>query len=277
MTGELPAALRRRVEPVRARFSGRLGFWAHDLRTGDEVCLDADDRFPSASTIKLWVLRELFARAEAGELDPERDQLSLGPHDRVIGSGVIKDLTPGLTMSLRDVATLMVTVSDNTATNLLITRLGTRAINTGARRAGYGATHLHGLFFKGRGIRGSYTTPADSGRLMLGVATGREVSKSASREMLDILRREQFANIVGRMIPFDPYATGRDRWRLGSKSGSIKGVRNDAAIVEGPGCRYVISLMSRDCKDERFNVDNEATLALARIAAEIHNWFGRRR
>lgn len=277
MASDLPGALRRRVEPVRRRFSGHLGFWAHDLRTGEEVQLAARDRFPSASTIKLWVLRELFARAEAGELDLDRDDLSLGPRDRVIGSGVMKDLTPGLRMSLRDVATLMITVSDNTATNLLIAHLGTRAINAAARAAGYGDTHLHGLFFKGRGIRGSYTTPADSGRLMLGVATGREVSRAASGGMLDILRREQYANIVGRMIPFDPYASGAGRWRLASKSGSIKGVRNDCAMVEGPGCRYVISLMSRDCADERFNVDNEANLALARIAAEIHDWFGRRR
>lgn len=269
----LPSALRRRVQPVQARFSGSLGFWARDLRTGQEVALAAEERFPSASTIKLWVLRELFQQADAGRLDLESDTVTMEARDRVIGSGVMKDLSPGLRLSLRDAATLMITVSDNTATNLLISRLGTRAINAGARAAGYRATHLHGPFFRGRGARGSYTTPADCGRFMLGVARLSEISRPASRAMLDILRREQFANIVGRLIPYDPYASGPARWRLASKSGSIRGVRNDAALVEGPGCRYVIALMSQDCSDERFSVDNEANLALARIAAEVHDWF----
>lgn len=277
MTDTLPAALRRRVAPLRERFSGAFGFWAFDLRTGEELSLGAAERFPSASTVKLWVLRELFERAEAGSLDLDTDVVEMRAGDRVIGSGVLKDLTPGFRVSLRDAAVLMVTVSDNTATNLLIARLGTRSINAAARRAGYAGTHLHGLFFKGHGIRGSFTTPLDAGRFFLGLAQGREVSRVASRGMLDILRREQFANIVGRMIPFDPYATGANRWRLASKSGSIRGVRNDAALVEGPGCRYVISLMSRDCADERFNVDNETNLVLARVAGEVHRWFGRAR
>ena len=271
----LPAALRRRVEEAAAGFSGAFGFWACDLRSGVEVGLAAEERFPSASTIKLWVLRELFRQGSLGLVDLDAGTVEMGAGDRVIGSGVLKDLTPGFRVSLRDAATLMITVSDNTATNLLISRLGVRAINLGARRAGYLGTHLHGLFFKGRGIRGSYTTPADAGRFMVSVARGGEVSRAASLEMLEILRREQYANIVGRMIPFDPYASGRDRWRLASKSGSIRGVRNDAAIVEGPGCRYVVALMSRDCKDERFNVDNEANLVLARLAAAVHWWFTR--
>jgi beta-lactamase class A len=275
MTDTLPAGLRRRVRPLCDRFSGALGLWAHNLKTGEQVELAGDERFPSASTIKLWVLRELFRRSSEGALDLDRDFVEMGPSDRVIGSGVMKDLTPGFRASLRDAATLMITVSDNTATNLLVARLGVGDINRAARRAGYGGTHLHGLLFKGRGIRGSYTTPAESGRFMLGVARGTEVSRAASAEMLGILRREQYANIVGRLIPFDPYASGRDRWRLASKSGSIRGVRNDAAIVEGPECRYVVALMSRDCSDERFNVDNEANLVLARVAAEIHRWFTR--
>lgn len=271
----LPAALRRRVLDAASGFSGTFGFWACDLRSGESFGVASEERFPSASTIKLWVLRELFRACSLGLADLDGEFVPMSASDRVIGSGILKDLTPGFRMSLRDAATLMITVSDNTATNLLISRLGVRSINREALRAGYSGTHLHGLFFKGRGIRASVTTPFDCGRFLVGVARGREVSREASRGMLDILRREQYANIVGRMIPYDPYASGRDRWRLASKSGSIRGVRNDAAIVEGPGCRYVVALMSRDCKDERFNVDNEANLVLARVAAEVHRWFTR--
>lgn len=272
----LPPALRRRIDRHRDPFSGTLGLWAHDLRSGEELAVGADELFPSASTIKLWVLRELFRQAETGALDPDQERVELRAGDAAIGSGVLKDLTPGLSLTLRDAATLMVTVSDNTATNLLIRRLGTRAVNGGAHASGYGDTRLDGLLFKGRGIRASHTSPRDSGRFFLRLARGQEVSAAASRAMLDILRREQYANIIGRLIPYDPYATGRQRWRLASKSGSIRGVRNDAGLVEGPGCRYVLSLMSRDCADERFGVDNEANLVLARVAAEVHAWFTRR-
>ena len=271
----VPAPLERRLNRLGRDFSGRFGLYAFDLRRREEIAVRADAVFPSASTIKLFVLRELYRQAEAGVVDLAGDCVEMGERDRVIGSGVIKDLTAGLALSLRDAATLMVTVSDNTATNLLIARLGVRAINTGARRAGYSATHLHGLFFRGRGIRGSVTSPADTGRLLLSLAHGRELSRRASADMLDILRREQYANIIGRLIPYDPYAPGRQRWRLASKSGSIRGVRNDAGYVVGPGCRYVISLMSDGCSDDRFNVDNEANLFLAEVAREVHEWFGR--
>lgn len=273
MTDLLPPALRRRVDRLQARFSGTFGLWAHDLRSGEELSLAGGERFPSASTIKLWVLRELFRRAELGELDVDAETVELRAADKAIGSGVLKDLGPGLRLTLRDAATLMVTVSDNTATNLLVSRLGVGAINREARRAGYGDTHLRGLLFKGRGIRASHTSPRDAGRFFLGLARGREVSPAASGAMLEILRREQYANVIGRLIPYDPYATGRDRWRLASKSGSIRGVRNDAALVEGPGCRYVLALMSRDCADQRFGVDNEGNLVLAEVAAAVHAWF----
>jgi beta-lactamase class A len=271
----LPAALTATVRRLAARFSGRFGFWARDLRSGETVAWHGADRFPSASTIKVFVLRELHRQAEAGLVDLDRDQVELRQSDIAAGSGVIKDLTPGLRLSLRDAATLMVTVSDNTATNLLVERLGTRAINQGARSAGYPGSRCSGRIFKGRGLH-SHTTPQDLGVFMARVAGGRELSRTASRAMLDTLKREQYANIVGRLIPYDPYGKGRDRWLLASKSGSLVGVRNDAAYVRGPGVRYAIALMSRDCADERFNVDNEANLVLARLAAAVHDHFGGR-
>jgi len=265
----LPARVR---AALRRPFSGRFGFWALDLRTGELLEHNAQEPFPSASTIKLFVLRELHRQAEAGRLDLDRDSVVMQHKDVTTGSGVIKDLTSGLRLSLRDAATLMITVSDNTATNLLVHLLGTRAINQGARQAGYSGTRCAGRIFKGRRMR-SLSTPRDLGAFMARVALGRELSRTASAAMLDTLKREQYANIVGRQIPYDPYAKGKDRWLLASKSGSLIGVRNDAAYVKGPGVRYAIALMSKDCQDERFNVDNEANLFLARLAAEIHTHF----
>ena len=274
---ELPPPLNRRVGRIAARFSGRFGIYSRDLRHQAEVVLDGNRRLPAASTIKLFVLRELFRRADAGELDLRLDSIEMRSRDLVKGSGVLRDLTPGLRLNLRDLATLMITISDNTAANILIDQLGTRAINRGMERVGYLDTHLRGLFFRSRGVRSSYTTPLDLGRFMAGLASGREISKEASRAMLAILYREHYDHIVGRRIPYQPEAPTRPRWRIASKSGSIRGVRNDVAYVVGPGCRYVVALMSEGCADVRFNDDNEGVLALAEVAREIHEWFARAR
>jgi beta-lactamase class A len=264
-----PAPLARRIARLEQGFSGRLGFWALDLGRGEFFGHNAGQVFPAASTIKLFILRELFRQAAADLVDLDHDTVEMQRDDVTRGSGVIKDLTPGLRLSLRDAATLMITVSDNTATNLLIRRLGARTINEQTRAAGFEDTHLSGVFFKGRGLSGTVTSPRDLGAFMA------EVARRGPRPLLEILDREQSANIIGRLIPYDPYAKGRDRWRLASKSGSMRGVRNDAGYVRGPGCRYVLALMSDGCADERFGVDNEANLCLARIAAEVHHWVTR--
>jgi beta-lactamase class A len=190
----------------------------------------------------------------------------------VDGSGVLKDLTPGLRLSLRDAATLMITASDNVAANLLIRRLGVGAINRGARAAGAGGTHLAGPMLGRRWGRSS-STARDLGALVTRMARRTAVSPAASRQMLDIMRRERHDEIVGRLLP-DVDAGGRPlrrAWRVASKSGSMGGVRNDAALVRGNGLSYVVALMSQDCTDPRCSPDNEATLCLARVARAVHD------
>ena len=271
----LPAALAGPVSELRDGFSGRLGVYVHDLARDETYGLDAELPGRAASTIKLFVLWELMRQAAEGMLSLD-DQVEMTRSDRVKGSGVIADLTPGLLLSLRDAATLMITVSDNTATNLVIDRVGTRNVNRTAAAAGFAGTHLAGKLFKGRGLN-SRTTPADLGRLMALVARGRAVGRQASHSMLGILKREQYSYIVGRLVPYDPWAKGAAAWVLASKSGSLRGCRNDAAFVSSPDARYAIALMSDGCLDERPYVDNEALVCLARIAALVHQHCGRRR
>ena len=276
-TPPLPSPLAAAVQRLERGFSGTVGVWVHDLSARETYGLRAGETFPPASTIKLFILRELFRQVDTGaaRLDEERIMTA---GDIVPGSGVLKDLTPGLRLSLRDAATLMVTVSDNTATNLVIGRLGTRTINRATADAGFTGTRLGGKLFKGRGLRSS-TTPRDLGTLMSEIARGRAVSRSASAAMLDILRREQYDTIVGRFLPQDQEELAQDRrtWKIASKSGSIKRHRHDVAFVEGQGLRYVVALMSRDCQDLSWGVENEATVCLARIARAVHDHVASRR
>ena len=269
---QLPPRLRARVEEIESGFSGHLALWYTDLRRRRTYGLRTCERFDPASTIKLFVLRELFRQAEAGHLALD-DVLPMERGDLVPGSGVLKDLTPGrVSLTLLDLATLMITVSDNIATNLLIGRLGTANINRGAHEAGCNDTWLRGKVFKGR-TRHSYSTPRDLGTLMTQIARRQTVSAQASRGMLDILRREQSDLIVGRHLPYrqDDLANDRHPWRVASKSGSIKRHRHDVALVEGEGLRYVVALMSSGADDLRFWPDNEGTLCLAAVARAVHD------
>lgn len=269
----LPEPLRRKVRSLLQGFSGVVGIWVHDLRHLETYGLRSDEPFPPASTIKLFVLRELFRRAEAAELSLDEEVVVTARH-AVPGSGVLRDLAPGLRLRLEDAARLMVTASDNAAANLLIGRLGTAAINRWTRQAGYLDTHLSGKLFRSHGTE-SLTTPGDLGRLMLAIARRKEVSRAASARMLDILRRERSSEIVGRLLPDSGPCRDGAGWKIASKSGSLPGVRNDVAYVEGAGARYVTALMSRGCADPMFSVDNEATVCLARIARIVHDHASR--
>ncbi|MBO0701753.1 MAG: serine hydrolase [Candidatus Dormibacteraeota bacterium] len=270
-TPPLPPRLAGRVEAIEREFTGTVALWCHDLTTRRTFGLRATQRFDPASTIKLFILRELYRQRDAGQLRLD-ETLTVARHDVVPGSGVLKDLTPGrVSLTLHDLATLMVTVSDNVATNLLIGRLGASAVNRGARLAGFEDTFLRGKLFKGR-TRSSHTTPRDLGALMTQIARRQAVSRPASNEMLDILRREQSDFIVGRFLPYTREELEQDRqpWKIASKSGSIKGHRHDVALVEGHGHRYVLAVMSSGSEDLRFWPDNEGTLALAHIAFAVH-------
>lgn len=267
----LPARLAGRVEAIERDFSGTVALWCHDFTTRRTFGLRSGERFDPASTIKLFILRELYRQREAGLLRLH-ETVTMRRSDLVPGSGVLKDLTPDrVSLTLHDLATLMVTVSDNVATNLLIGRLGAPAVNRGAREAGFQDTFLRGKLFKAR-TRTSHTTARDLGTLMTQIARRQAVSREASGEMLDILRREQSDFIVGRFLPYTKEELEQDRqpWKIASKSGSIKGHRHDVALVEGHGHRYVLALMSRGAEDLRFWPDNEGTLALAHLALSVH-------
>jgi beta-lactamase class A len=262
-----PEPVAREARRLEAGFSGVLALWVHDLRRRQTYGLRAEEAFPSASTIKLFILRELFRRAEAGLLSLD-EEVVLRRRDAVPGTGVLKDLQPGLRLRLRDAATLMISVSDNVAANLLIERLGTAAVNRATREAGYAATRLGGKLYRPRSRNQSTTTARDAGRLLLELARRRAVSRGASSAMLRILRIRQPNEIVGRLDACEQVC-------IASKSGTLPGVRHDVAYVEAPRARYVIALLSRDCDDDRHTVDNEAVLCLAHLARAVHEHAGR--
>ena len=134
----IPAALRR----IEKSFSGKLGVAARNLKTGDEILLNADEVFPTASMVKIGILLELFRQKETGKLALS-ELRTVSKADKTAGSGLLENMGEEVTLSLHDLAVLMNAISDNTATNVLIDRLGIENINTAMREAGMKKTQLY--------------------------------------------------------------------------------------------------------------------------------------
>lgn len=269
-------------------FDGLVGVFAKNLDTGEEISVNPDARFPTASTIKTAVMLEAWHQAAAGDLAMDAT-LTLRDADKVGGSGVLSGLHDGLALQVRDLVHLMMVLSDNTATNLLVNRLGTKRIND--RLLAYGLEHIkifRPTFRDGRpdvhpelerefGL--GMSTPRDMARLMALIADGRAVSAAASAAMLDTLRRQQDRAMIPRSLPAGAQVgnkTGTDSEKLPDDRGRRGAIRADAAIVTTGTVRYVIAIFVRRGGDTRGGPDNEAVLLGARIASLVHERFAGR-
>ena len=116
------------LETAIREFDGVVGLAAKNLTTGEEIVVNADTRFPTASTIKTAVMLEAWHQASQGKLSMD-ERLTLRDADKVGGSGVLNGMSGGLALPIGDLLHLMMVLSDNTATNLLVNRLGTKKIN----------------------------------------------------------------------------------------------------------------------------------------------------
>lgn len=185
----------------------------------------AGEEFPAASVVKLPLVMTLHADAAEGRL---RLDAPLEVGERVPGSGVLRLLRDVGPLTLRDLAMLAMSVSDNTATNLLIDAVGTARVR--ARLAEWGCRRarlerkMYDLGAKARGLE-NVMTPAETAGLLLRVLRGELVDRDTSDAVLALLDANQDATLLGRYLP--------EGTRLAHKSGWVEGVRNDAGIVWG--------------------------------------------
>lgn len=289
---EAPAgALDARVQARVRAFAGVMGVAAKNLDTGEELAIDADRRFPTASLIKVAVMAEAYEQMAEGKF--RRDTiLTLTDADKVGDEPVVlNQLHGGLPLSVSDLLALMIAFSDNTATNMLVHLVGTARVDT--RMAGYGLTNtkiFRPTFRDGhpdvfpeeeREFGLGMTTPREIARLFAMIAEGKIVNRAVSDEMIAILDQQQDKTMIARSLPYE-----RDAIKVASKSGfdeeknaeasGVKGhVRTDAAFVRGPRARFVIAICARQIKDRSWGVDNEALRTGAAIAREVYDAFSR--
>lgn len=259
-------------------FSGTFAFAARNLTTGEELGLHPDRVMPAASTIKLAVLAELFRRLDAGALSLD-NRLTLKPDDRRGGSGILKDLQPDLSLTLRDLAVLMVALSDNVATAALVRLLGQERII--ATMHDWGLASIEGLFRVPEGgdmLAYGRASPADLIRLLALFVEDGVLSPEARAGLVAILRTQQYNDQIARYLPYDPYLrdSGEEQpVTVGSKSGFTRGIRVDAGLIWLPGACYAVALMNAHSADRSFAPEQEGLRLNGRVSRLVYeHWAG---
>lgn len=279
--------LQAQVEEAVRSLRGRMGVAAKNLATGETVFVNADVPFPTASVIKVGVMVEVFHQIAEGRLR-RADAITLTDAAKVGGSGVLQRMHGGLALTVGDLLDLMMTVSDNTATNLLIARVGTANVDRRLVSHGLTRTRLFRPTFRdghpdvfpeeekefGLGV----TTPREMARLLELIAEGRVVDRAASEAMIAIMREQAFRTMIPRSLPETDEVDvankpGWDSEKHPDASGVKRHVRGDAAIVTTPRGRYVIAIHARQVADTRWGPDNEAVVLAGRISRMVYDAF----
>lgn len=263
-----------------ASFPGSGGVAARNLDSGEEISVNAEAETATASTIKVPVLIELFRQVEAGNVDLQQ-RLVLTEEIRTQGSGILRELSAGVELSVLDHATLMIVVSDNTSTNMLIDLLGLEQINATTANLGFPRTRLLQRFDfpnVGQNARNlSLTTPADLAGIMAALAEGKVLTDESREKILEIMRRQHYLDLVPRYLPYYPYPElgyPTNGLRIANKTGGWTGMRADMALVEWPGTRYVIGIVTEEDPDTRFWSENAGDQVIGRISRLVFEHFG---
>ena len=290
-TSQQAGGMEQRISALVREFRGVMGVAALDLRSREWVAVNADTRFPTASTIKVAVMLEAHHQAADGRL-PMDATFTLRNADKVGGSGVLNGLHEGLTFTTADLIHLMIVLSDNTATNMLIERLGTARINARLERYDIREVKLFRPTFRDgraevlpdleREFGLGMATPRDMVRLMALIWDGKAVNRQASDAMLATLRDQQDRATIPRLLPLGDGVsvgnkTGVDAEKRPGPDGVKRHVRADAGIVNGPGFAYAVAIYARQIEDTRWGVENEALVAGGRISLLLFEHFSGKR
>jgi beta-lactamase class A len=269
--GDLASDLNQRIE----KGPGKVFLAAKNLKTGERIAIRADEKVRTASTIKLPILVDLYAQAAAGKINLD-EEVVMREVDMVSGSGVLRELSAGTRLKLRDVANLMIVVSDNTATNMLIEKLGADSVNARMDLLKLPATRLM------RKIRGDGTQLKqaqgwskaglleENKKYGIGSSTSAEMVRllelletnalPSSKPMLEILKRQQYTDAIARKL---------NGFTTASKSGSLDHLRSDVGIVYTKAGPIAIAITVEDIPEIDYGEDNPGLILIADLARLI--------
>jgi beta-lactamase class A len=253
------------IGDIGQNLDGVLGVAIEDLTTGQTYFLRPDEVFPQASSIKIAVLAELYRQSQTQGGAKLTDLYTVQASDMVPDSDIMLGLTPGVTrVTNRDLATMMVAVSDNAATNVLIDRVGMENVNQLMDNLGLSHTRLRRKMMDLKAAnegRENVSTPREMMTLLDSIYRGKVLDKNMTADFFKILSTHK-DSFIPRDLPAD--------LQIANKPGELEGVRNDSGIVFVPNRPYVICVMTTYLRNERSGEE-----AISRISAAVYSMFDR--
>lgn len=270
-----PADLDALLTPLAKAHKGRVALAVKHLKTGEAFYLNADEPMPTASLIKLAVLVEAYAQKDEGKVKFDT-MLTLKKDDKVPGSGVLTPhFSDGATFPLRDAVRLMIAHSDNTATNMVIDRVGVKEVNARMAQLGLPDTRLNAKVYRGsttsidpertRRYGLGSTTARQMVKLLAKLDAGTVVSAEASREMLDLMRTCEDKEMFARLLP--------DGVTIAHKTGAVNAARTEAGIIPTKTGPVALCVLTDENEDRRWVLDNAAQDLMAAIARRVYDHF----
>ena len=270
------AKLDEQIKTLVSSFKGKVSLYAKNLDTGETYSLNPDERVRTASTIKIAVMIEAFARVAEGKVK-WTDEVVLTKEKKVSGSGIINELSDGLRLTFRDAVNLMMILSDNSATNLVLDVLTTDAVNARMESLGFKQIKINRKVMSGgESVAGK---DPENKKFGLGVATPREmvlvmeklergeiISPAVSKEMIDLMKREQGRYAIGRSLSDLPMA---------SKYGALDRLRSAVGIVYSKKGKIAMAISCDEMPEIIWSVDNPAYVLMSRLSESLVYGLGR--
>lgn len=271
------ARLQANIERVTRSVNAKWGIYIKCVESGEEIAINADETMDTMSVIKIPLMAEVFRQIEAGKF-ALGDKIIVKESDKRPGTGVIRSLDPGVSLTVKDLITLMIIVSDNTATDILFEKVGgVEPVNKLMQSYGLNtikATGPSDVWFKalraepdlwkfhteGKTPYG-LSSPRDMGKLIEKISKGEAVSKQASEQMLQIMRGQVYSSRLPK------YVTG---FRVPHKTGDfLPYIGNDVGILESPNRHVIVSVFTAHHNGIGPNLED----AIGRIAEQVANYF----
>ncbi|MGC8864042.1 MAG: serine hydrolase [Armatimonadota bacterium] len=257
--------IERQIACIAAECGGEVSVAVRDISNAGSISVDDDLVISSASVIKLPMLVEAMRQVRDGELAMGWE-FSLAEAQRVKGSGVMRYLHTGVKLTLKDLLWLMIVVSDNTATNILVDVLGTDRVNSTMRAMGFEKTTLQRKMYDWQAIeRGldNVCTASEIADLLARIANKQALGGEWDEMMVDMLAHQQDTSRLGLFLP--------EKAKLANKTGSREGIYHDCGIVSTDAFRYSIAVFTRDARST-----GDAHMAIARISRAVYDHFASR-
>lgn len=297
------ARLQARVERLAHSFPGTIGVYARNIETGAEVAVNVDQLFPMASVYKVAIMVHVFREVDAGRLSLT-ERIVIRETDRRLGSGLLSYMTPGLNPTLYDLLLLMITISDNQATDMLLERVGAANVTATLRQLGLkdirvdrSTAELIGdlLTLTDQSFRGKspayllahpelyakitpekreqayrafledkrdVSSPRAMVELLVEIFRAEAASQASCKEMLQILRRQQFGQRISRYL---------EGIGVGNKTGTVGYTVNDAGIIYAGKQHIALAVFTLKANSQVST--EEAQQRIGEIARTIYDYF----